>query len=153
YSALAASPVLARDRPALVVAPAAADLQVARRVALVAEACPLDEALRPFVVGLDVRLEPAQLQLSERVAQDELEAFRHQSLAGRGGERVVAEVRALEEAARDLADVVDARQRAVAATTDEEAALGAARAALEVGVELARRLRRVDPRPVQAAAL
>ena len=120
---LARRPVFARDRPALVVSPAAADLQVARRVALVAEARALDEAFRALVVRLDVRLEPVKLQAAEAVAHDELEALGHEPCPGRRRECVVPEVRALEEPARDLADVVDAGDRVVVAAAHEEAAL------------------------------
>src|SRR4051794_38720199 len=51
-----------QDRPALVVAPPAVDLQVARREALQAEAGSLGERDRALVAGLDVRLEPVQPQ-------------------------------------------------------------------------------------------
>src|SRR6185437_10056361 len=90
------SPVLPRDRPALVVAPAAADLQIARRVALVAKARALHEELRALVVRLDVRLQAVEPQAAEAVPHHELQPFRHQPRAGRRRERVVAEVRALE---------------------------------------------------------
>src|SRR5207248_10956156 len=107
-----ALPVLARQRPPFVVAPAASDLQIARREPLELEAGALDEPLRAVVPRLDVRLDAVELQLAEDVAQDELEPLRHQALARVRRERVVAEVRALEKAVRDLAQVVRADERA-----------------------------------------
>src|SRR3954451_13073857 len=77
-----ALPVLRNDRPALVVAPVAVDLQVARREALQPEARPLGQRDRRRVRGLDVRLEPVQLEPVERVAQQQLDAFGHVPLAG-----------------------------------------------------------------------
>ena len=56
----AAAPLLGADRPALVVAPAAADLQVALREALAHEADALRERDRGGVARLDVRLQPVQ---------------------------------------------------------------------------------------------
>src|SRR5262249_43375777 len=133
-------------------APAPADLEVAGGVPLVVEAGALDEAPRGVVVRLDVRLEPMELQPPERVPEHEVEPLAHQPLAGVRLERVVAEVRALEEAVRDLAEVEHAGDSVVLAPADEEAALALHPAAREIGVELARRLGRVDPGPVQLPA-
>ena len=57
------APGLGADRPALVVAPAAADLQVARRESLELEPAALGQCDRRRVAGLDVRLEPVQAEL------------------------------------------------------------------------------------------
>ena len=59
-----------RERVALVVAPLAADQQVARRVALEAEAGAARERDRGGVAGLDVGLDAVQRERAERVVED-----------------------------------------------------------------------------------
>src|SRR3989442_5334693 len=90
--------------------------------------------------------------MAERVPEHELQPFRHQSPADVRCETVVAEVRALEEAASDLAEVVDADQRLLVAADDEEAAVRRGARANEVRVVLARGLGRVHPWAVQLPA-
>ena len=74
-----------RERVALVVAPLAADQQVARRVALEAEAGAARQRDRGRVAGLDVRLDPVQRERAERVVEHLLEAGAHHPLAGVAG--------------------------------------------------------------------
>ena len=93
-----------------------------------------------------------QFEVAERVAQDQLESFRHQAAAQAGRKTVVAEVRALEEPARDLTQVVDADERSVVAPCDEEASLRCGARANQIRVVLARRLRCIHPGAVQPAA-
>src|SRR4051794_17618704 len=61
--------VLGKDRPALVAAPAPADLQVARREALAPEAGPACQRERALVGRLDVGLDAVQPELAEGEAQ------------------------------------------------------------------------------------
>ncbi len=74
-----------RQRVALVVAPLAADQQVARRVALEAEAGAAGERDRGGVAGLDVRLDAVERERAERVVEDVLEPAPHQALVGVAG--------------------------------------------------------------------
>ena len=141
------------DRVALVVAPLAADQQVARREALQAEAGAAGERDRGLVAGLDVRLDAVQAERAERVVEDLLERLAHQALAGVALVGVVAEVGGLEGAADDLGDREHARDLAVVGAAGEQAEeVLAARAAVEL-VELVGALGRVGPRPVQPVAL
>src|SRR5689334_3666720 len=96
------APFLREEGPALVVAPAATDLQIARREALATEAGALGECDRGAVAGLDVGLDPVQAQGGERPAQDELDPFSHIPIAGVGLPGGVAEVGALKGATDDL---------------------------------------------------
>ena len=96
------------DRVALVVAPLAADQQVARREALQPEARAAGQRDRRCVAGLDVRLDAVQAQRAEGVVEHLLERLAHQALAGVLLVRVVAQVGGLERAADDLGDREDA---------------------------------------------
>jgi hypothetical protein len=135
-----------------VVAPLAADQQVARRVALEAEAGPARQRDRGRVAGLDVRLDPVQRERAEGVVEHQLETGPHHPLARVAGGAVVAEERRLERAAHDLGDVEDARDAAGVVVDDDEADEVVARAAAQQLVELVRALGRIGPRPVQIAA-
>ena len=141
------------DRVALVVAPLAADQQVARREALQAEPGAAGQRDRGGVAGLDVRLDAVQAERAEGVVEDLLERLAHQPLAGVALVGVVAEVGGLERAADDLGDREHAGDRAgVDAAGQQAEEVLAARAAVEL-VELVRALGRVRPRPVQPVAL
>src|SRR5947208_2394688 len=74
-------PVLREDGPALVVAPAPANLQVAPRVALSDEARPCGQRDGRDVARLDVRLDPVQLQILEGVAQHKPNPLGHVTAA------------------------------------------------------------------------
>src|ERR1044071_9434669 len=95
-------PVLREDGPALVVAPAPADFQVAPRVALFPEARPFDQRDGGEVARLDVRLDPVQLQLLEGVAQQEANRLGHVAAARVRPARIITQVGALQVAPRDL---------------------------------------------------
>jgi hypothetical protein len=103
-----------------VVAPAAADLEVARREALELEAAAARERDRRRVARLDVRLEPVQVELRERMPQNQPEPLGHVAAAGVGGDRAVAQERTLQPAADDLADVREADDRRVLTPADEQ---------------------------------
>src|SRR5262249_21451896 len=91
--------------PALVIAPAPGNLQVALRKPLQCKSEPLDQSSRSLVAGLDVRFHAVQLELAERIRQRELDAFSHVASSVERRERVVAHERALKEPAHDVADV------------------------------------------------
>ena len=74
-----------RERVALVVAPLAADQQVARRVALEAEAGAARQRDRGRVAGLDVGLDAVQRERAEGVVEHLLEARRASAPCRRGG--------------------------------------------------------------------
>ena len=88
-----------------------------------------------MVARLDVRLDPVQAQVGERVAQHELDALAHVALAGERLADRVAEVRALQQPAGDLGEVEEAEDRVVLEPADEHRLeVGAARVG-EVGGE------------------
>src|SRR6476620_11644766 len=62
-----------------------------------------------------------QLHLAECELERKREAFRHVSVTGERRERVIADVRALENAADDLREIDDASKRLVVVAHDEEA--------------------------------
>ena len=82
-------PLLRADGPALVVGPAATDLEVPLGEALLDEPAPGDERDRGRVAGLDVGLDAVQLQRGERFAQHQLQALGHVALAGELGHAAV----------------------------------------------------------------
>src|SRR4051794_17050415 len=145
--------LLREDRPALVIAPLAVDLQVARREALEPEARALRQRDRALVAGLDVRLEPVQPERAERVAEHELDAFRHVALAGEGPPDGIAEVGIQERPAEDLAEVEEPEDAAVAAPAQQEQLEVVGACALDQREELLVARRRERPRPVVLAAL
>src|SRR3954452_9326084 len=152
-AASAPGPLLGEDRPALVVAPAPVDLQVARREALEPEARPLGQRDRRLVVGLDVRLDPVQPECSESVLEHELDPLAHVAKPGIRRPDGVTEIRVQERPAEDLAEVEEAEDPAVAAPAEqEELEVVGARAVHERG-ELLLAHRRERPRLVQRAAL
>src|SRR4029077_7741152 len=108
-------------RKALVVAPATADLEIARREALTAKAASQGERERAPVARLHVALPPVESQHLEGDAQREPDALGHEPLPGGAGEGVVADECALQRAAHDLVQVDDADDRAVLTPADEEA--------------------------------
>src|SRR4051795_5284556 len=102
------SGIVRQDRPALVVAPASADLQVARREALTPEARAFGQRQRALVARLDVRLDAVQEQLAEGEAQRQLHALVHVPTPREGLADPVAEIGVLERAADDLRELEDA---------------------------------------------
>ena len=94
------------------VAPAAGDLQIPRRISLSAKTEPLDEPNRGAVAGLDVGFDTMKTEPPKGVIDHQREALGHEPLSLRRRERVVAEVTAAEGAVHDLADVDDADERA-----------------------------------------
>src|SRR4051812_21394177 len=141
-------PALRTDGPALVVAPASADLQVARGEALVLEAAAACQRHRGVVARLDVRLEAVQPQRPERLAQQQLHALGHVAVALEARHAAVAEERALQPAADDLAEVEEADEHVVLDAPGEEPLEGVLLVARHVGRVLLRRGRHRDPRPV-----
>src|SRR5262245_4925610 len=96
-----ASPRFAGQRPALMVTPLPANLQVARRKPLAFEAQPLDELDRTLVTWLDVRLYTVEPILAKGQGDDLREPFPHVAVAGMRLKRVVAEKRRLRRSADD----------------------------------------------------
>src|SRR5687767_14034464 len=145
-------PVFARDGPAFVVAPAPADLEVARRVTLALEAGAADEREGGGVAGLDVGLDAVELEAGEGVAEHEPQALGHVAAPGVGLARVVAHVSAAEVAVDDLVEVERADDAVVLCAAGEEPHGLRDVAPFEESGELLRLLRGRDPSPVQAHA-
>src|SRR5450755_1106753 len=141
-----------QDGPALVVSPAVANLQVARRIPFLGETTRPDERDRCRIARLDVGLETMQLERSEPMAHGRPQAFAHQALALVTGEGVVADVGAAKQAANDVRDLDDADQRAAVATADQQGAVRRRRDPSEVLAELSGSNGRRDPRIVKCAA-
>src|SRR5207249_4417414 len=96
------APVLDSDGPALVVAPASSDLQIARGKSLQAKPRALHELRGRDVRRLDVRLQAMEPEIGERMTKDQAESLGHVANAGVRLEPVIAEVAALEPASNDL---------------------------------------------------
>src|SRR3954453_5827000 len=121
--------LVGRERVALVVAPLAPDQEVARRVALEAEAGAAGERDRGGVARLDVGLDAVERERPEGVVEDLLEAAAHEAPARVAGAAVVAEEGGLERAADDLRDVEDPGDVARSVVDPHEAGEVLARAA------------------------
>ena len=145
-------PELCADRPALVVAPLAAELQVLLGEALAHEAAAPDQRYRGHVAGLDVRLEPVEAHVREGVVEDETHPLGHVALPLQARNSAVADVRALEHAPHDLGDVEEARDPAVAAQPDHERDERVVLRPPQQLVELGGGGRRRDPVAVELAA-
>ena len=134
------------------VAPAAADLQIARREPLATKAAAQRERERATVARLDVGLHTVQPQHLEGVAQREPDSLGHETLPGGAREGVVADEGTLQRAAHDLVQVDDADDRSVVTPADEEALAPRPARGSHEGAEGARVLRRMDPGTVQVPA-
>src|SRR4051794_5122052 len=141
--------LLGQYGPTLVVAPATADLQVARREPLPLEAGPLREPQGALVRGLDVRLDAVQTQVAEREAQRQLHPLAHVTLAGVGATRPVAEVGVLERAAHDPGQLEEAHDRVVFLAPCEQRVEVVGAIALQQPPVAGGIGRRKRPRPVQ----
>src|SRR3954469_13521519 len=106
-------PVFRPDGPALVIAPAARDLQIPRRVTLEFESQATHERDRRRIVWLNVRLETMQSIVTKTELNHGRDSGAHVAAPLMRLQRVVAQVRGLERAQYDLGDVDDAREIAV----------------------------------------
>src|SRR6202034_3759164 len=147
-----AGKVLGEQRPALMVAPFAADLQVAAGEALPFEAEALDQPDRAGVAGLDVRLDPVQAKLAEHRPEHRPQAPRHQALPGVRGKGAVAEGSRLQAAANDVVDVHHTDQAAAGPVPDQVAGLVVARDPFQVGSEELGGVRQAEPGSMQRLA-
>src|SRR5947209_8434250 len=116
--------VFRQEHPVLVVAPSAADLQVALAVSLFEEPGAPNQVDRTEVGWLDARLDPVQSQIRERVVQDQLKALPHVTSTGERNERVVAEVRASGMTVEDLPQPEIAGDLAVARPKHQQGLAG-----------------------------
>src|SRR5436190_2448849 len=114
------SPILGEDRPALVIAPSAVDLEVSRRQSLAAESKFLYQRLRRAIRRLNVGLEAMQLRHLKGMRNDLCNALLHQPAAGERHERIVSEVRTAKAAVHHLADVDHSDQSPRRLEPDEE---------------------------------
>ena len=145
-------PELCADRPALVVAPLAAELQVLLGEALAHEAAAPNQRYRGHVAGLDVRLEPVEAHVRKDVVEDETHPLGHIALPLQARDPAVSDVRALEHAPHDLGDVEEAGDPAVAAQPDHERDERVVLRPPQQLVELGGGGRRRDPVAVELAA-
>ena len=134
------------------VAPATADLEIARREALTAKAASQGERERALIARLHVGLHPVESQHLEGDAQREPDALGHESLPGGTGEGVVTDECALQRAAHDLVQVDDADDRAVLTPADQEALAARPPRRIHEGAEGPCVPRRAGPPTVQPAA-
>ena len=135
-----------------VLAPFAADLQVAAGEALLLEAEALDQPDRPGVAGLDVRLDPVQAEVAEHRSEHRPQAPRHQALPGVRGKGAVAQGSRLEAAANDVVDVHHADEAAAGPVPDQVAGLVVARDPFQVSSEELRGVGQAEPGSVQRFA-
>src|SRR5438874_3224882 len=129
------APVVGQNRPALVVAPAAADLEVATRESLAAKAGPSRERDRGAVSGLDVCLDPMEIEVDESVTQHQFEPVAHEPLAGVRLAHRITEVCALERASGDVGQIEESHDRVVVAAAYEHRLEVRAPSVCEVGQE------------------
>jgi hypothetical protein len=106
------------------IAPATANLEVARRKPLHSKTKALHQRDRMRVLRLNVGFKPVKSQFPEAVGDDQAQPAAHKTTSGEWLERVVAKVRRLEATAHDFADVDDAGD--VVATRHNEEALSIA---------------------------
>lgn len=138
--------------PALVIAPAAGDLQVARRVALEPEAVAGGHPARRFVLGLDVGLDAVKSQAPESVPQGESDAFGQVAARSEGPPDVVPHKGALEWPIEDLTEVDGAHDRIVIEPADQQALVLRRAQAAQVGRVRRQRHRGRDQAAVELAA-
>src|ERR1700730_13318306 len=114
-------PVFRQESPALMVPPAAGNLDVAAGVALAGEASAAHQRDRTCVRRLDVDLYTMQPQGAKSYAQNERKSFAHVALAAMSGESVIPEVGALKRTADNLAEVEYTDRRVVFSSANEHA--------------------------------
>ena len=100
-------PILPGNRPPLVVAPAAADFQVAGGKSLELESTPLHQPDRRRVPRLDVRLHPVKLDLQEYMPEKTTHPLAHIPLPGMLGRSVITQVGALKTAPDNFVHIED----------------------------------------------
>ena len=104
------APVLHRERPPLVVAPATTNLEVPWRKALLPESESTNQIARGGIAWLNVRFDTMQPVDAEHLPQHGPQASAHMAVPTVGHEGVVAKVCRLECTPNDLTDVDDTRQ-------------------------------------------
>ena len=109
--------LVAKNRPALVVAPDAADFQTTRRVTLEPQADAPQHSQRADFAGLDVRLDPMQTEVREGTSERQPDRLGHQSAAIRANRAVEAQVGVL-EALRAAASIASERKARCAPCVD-----------------------------------
>ena len=135
------------------VAPAATNLEVARRIALLAEPAGRNQRDGGHIVGLDVGLKAMKLEHLERVAHHGLKPLLHETLTLMPHEGVIAQVAALKQPADDVGQIDDADDCLVVLSADEEGVVRRRRHALDVGAKLGGSIGRTHPRTMEDPAL
>jgi hypothetical protein len=145
-------PVLRQQRPALVVTPPASNLQVPSREPFATKSEATHKCARRVVAGLDVRLHPMEMQLSESPAERQREPLAHVPTMRMGNKRVVAEVGTPKQAVNDLVDVDHTHQFPRGAQDYEPTIVGGLPKPLEVRAVRLGRARRGRPPPKESPA-
>src|SRR5262245_18625420 len=145
-------PLPHEQRPALVVPPAAPDLEVAARQPFAPEPRPADQSQGGAVAGLDIRFHPVQAQPAERELERQLERGRHVALPRERRADLIAEIARSEHAADDLVDVDAPDDDVVRRPTDQESRTLGPAALRQVAGELCRCDRRVCEAAMQVPA-
>src|SRR6186713_2539266 len=115
--------------------PAAADLEVTRRITLPGEPAGCDQGKRGRVRRLYVRLQTVELELPERAPNDGTQALAHEALTLMPREGVVAKVAAAKLSKNHVRDVDDSDKSAGVAAADKERAVLRQGHALDVGAK------------------
>ena len=95
-------PLRRQNGPAFMVAPAAVDLEVTRRVALLVKPTGCSQPDGRLIARLDVGFKPVELECLERVANDSLQALPHVALPLKAGKGVVAKITTLERPVHNI---------------------------------------------------
>ena len=145
-------PALPRHGPPLVIAPPWPDLEVSQRNPLSTKAQRLHEPQGRLIAGLYVGLDSVKSVHAKRPAHDRTQPLRHEALACVPRVGVEAEVRRLEHAPDDLAEVDDTHELPGVATPEEVGNDHALPATAKVQAPALVRLRHVHPRAMQSPA-
>lgn len=114
------APIFNENGPPFVVAPAAADLEIPSRVALLHESRAFNYRNRGHVARLDVCFKSMQFQICKRITKHQGHGFRHVALAREIGAYLITEIRALKSAANDLIKTDRTEYRAIGPATNKK---------------------------------
>ena len=146
------TPVLRQQRPALVIAPPASDLQVPWRKSFAPKPEATNKCPRSIVARLEVRLYAMELQLSERPPQSQRKTFGHVSTTRMRHKCIVTKVGTPKSTVHDLANVDHAGEVARRSKNYQAPVVGRLQQAPDVRVIRLRRAGRWRPPPKEGPA-
>jgi hypothetical protein len=136
-----------------VVAPVAADVQVARRKTLAGEAKPPHQGDGRRVARLDVRLHAVQAERIEGVTHGQAHRLGHQAAPGAPGHAIIPEIGAAERAENDVGNIDHADDARAGDLARDQADIRAGQGPGEPGVEAGVVSERLDPGQMMRAAV